>query len=388
MFLWWHARKLESVDHEKRLAAVTAIAKSRSARAAALLSSVANDSVPTVRLKVSEGLGKQRRSDAIVSVLVRMLEDRELPIRESAARSLIKLGWKPSTSRETQELAEATRDWTALAKYGRISRVFSDLASEERRSESWLKSMWSMKSELDSLAKAAPHLLAELVRDNASVRARAFGTMMALDPPASSELYASLLTCSEDDIDDKAADVLLSRGTQGVTLLRAARQKSAAAREVLLHTGDQEAFRETATLTSAADPKLARRAVALMAKHDNPEAIEALKTALRHADKDVAIAAASALIRRDFLKPDIAKITESVDISDLCSRCGQTTVPRSAYQGQIGSVMMGETLQAMMRAKTAARYGCRQCNAVYCIECAGAFPCRTPFCRTSVFDVV
>ena len=118
------------------------------------------------------------------------------------------------------------------------------------------------------------------------------------------------------------------------------------------------------------------------------EAIDGLKTALRHHDKDVARAAATALLKRHFLKSDITKVAENLDVSDLCSRCGKATIPRSAYEDQVGAVMMGDALVAMLEAKTAARYICRRCKAVQCIECANAYPCGTPFCRNNLFDSV
>ena len=139
-------------------------------------------------------------------------------------------------------------------------------------------------------------------------------------------------------------------------------------------------------LTANREDALAQ--VRQFAEDRSNESTHSLENALHHPDSTVARAAATALLKRDFDKAEITRIEASLDVSDLCSRCGKATVPRSAYEGQIGSVMMGDGLSSMLEAQTAARYVCRRCKAVHCIECSSAYPCRTPFCRNNLFDSV
>jgi hypothetical protein len=140
--------------------------------------------------------------------------------------------------------------------------------------------------------------------------------------------------------------------------------------------------------TSLPDEKDALATVLLLANDSSNEATDGLEKALLHADKDVVRAAASALLARGLDKSDLTRIAENLEVSDLCSRCGKVTIPRSAYEGQVGAIMMGDVLEAMLDAKTAARYICRRCKEVHCIVCSSAYPCRTPFCRHNVFDSV
>lgn len=222
-----------------------------------------------IRVAAAEKLG-QRREPRALELLISLLLDRHELVRTSAAQSLRKLDWKPSTDSQRAALAVAQNQFESALKLGAAAIDALLIPAHDPHVHNRLAALESLAQITDP--RTVDLFIEALKDENEHVRCVAVQALSRIESQQSSVHVAAMIFDPSWAVRALALDAIGSL-------------KSAEFLEPM-----RRALRDES-------PDLQQRAAEILLEMDDPRAIEILREGARDIDPTVATAAATALQR-------------------------------------------------------------------------------------------
>jgi HEAT repeat protein len=157
-----------------------------------------------------------------VDPLIGALQDNDVRVRESAAKTLVQLGWEPVNNSDKAAYYIAGKEWDKCVELG-VTAVSPLIAASKYNYNDAHKT-------LVKIGKPAVELLLSTATGN-DKRAKSFSMSVLLEikDPRAIDIYIELLTCKNPDMRLKAARILLGLKDPKAVKLRAQAKKTIAA---------------------------------------------------------------------------------------------------------------------------------------------------------------